>query len=51
MGRPKKPKGEHKEVFSARFTGNELEAYEAAAKKAGVGLREWVRDTLNKAAE
>jgi len=48
MGRPKLPKGEQKQVFSTRFTSDEISAYEKAAKAKGLGLREWVRETLNR---
>lgn len=46
MGRPKLPKGESKKVFTLRLSSDDLKTIEAAAKKAGVKVREWARDRL-----
>jgi len=51
MGRPKKPKGELKKLFSIRLDKHERKAVEDAAKKAGESPSKWARKALLKAAE
>jgi hypothetical protein len=51
-GRPAKPEGETLDAIipMTRCKASEREAYNAAAKRAGLTLSEWLRQTLNKAA-
>jgi predicted HicB family RNase H-like nuclease len=50
VGRPKMAKGEAKGVvMQTRIQPDERSAFEKAAQKKGLGLSEWVRQTLNNA--
>jgi predicted HicB family RNase H-like nuclease len=50
VGRPRLPKGEALgKPTPIRFQTDERAAFERAAKKEGLTLSEWVRQTLNKA--
>ena len=50
VGRPKMRKGEAKAVvMQTRVQPDERVAFEKAAKKQGLALSEWVRQTLNNA--
>ena len=51
IGRPKLPEGEAKKVFPLRLSTLERASYEAAAKRDGVSLPDWMRTTLTKAAK
>ncbi len=51
MGRPKLPKGQHKEHFTTRFTRDELAQFTLAARRANLSLREWVTAVLTNAAK
>lgn len=53
VGRPKLPKGESLDsvIPATRCKTGEREAFERAAKRQGLKLGEWVRQTLNKAVE
>ena len=50
-GRPSKPEGETLDALipATRCKTDEREAFERAAKKEGLTLSVWVRQTLNKA--
>jgi hypothetical protein len=50
MGRPRLPKGQQKKVFPIRFTAEQLAAFESAAKKKRLPLRDWIDSTLTEAA-
>jgi hypothetical protein len=52
-GRPLKPKGETLDAIipATRCKADERAAFERAAKKEGLALSEWIRQTLNKATE
>jgi len=52
-GRPPMPEGETQAAFipATRCKLNEREAFEQAAKKDGLKLGEWIRQTLKKALE
>jgi predicted HicB family RNase H-like nuclease len=50
LGRPKLPKGEAKKLFSFRLSKPERHQIEHAAKKAGVKVTKWARETLLQAA-
>ena len=47
---PKDPESVRSGVFQLRSTDSEREAYDRASKRAGIGLSEWIRQYLNKAA-
>jgi hypothetical protein len=50
-GRPPLPPGQAKAArFEIRLTEGEKAAYEAAARKAGVDVADWIREHLNEAA-
>ena len=51
MGRPVLPKKALRQVFSTRFTTEQIAAFEKAAKRDGLTLREWVEKYLVEAAE
>ena len=52
MGRPPLDPSETKnEVYQLRLTAAERGRWEAAAKRAGKSLAEWIRDRLNRAAK
>jgi predicted HicB family RNase H-like nuclease len=52
MGRPPLAPGEAKDqVYQLRLTADERASYEAAAKRAGKTLSEWIREKLNRAAK
>jgi hypothetical protein len=46
MGRPKLPKGKQRQVFSTRFTRDEIAQFARAARRAKQTLREWIASTL-----
>ena len=46
IGRPKLPRGEAKDLFSLRLSKDERHRIEHAAKKAGVKVTTWARETL-----
>jgi hypothetical protein len=50
IGRPKLPKGEAKTLFSLRLSKPERQKIEHAAKKAGVKVTKWARESLLTAA-
>lgn len=50
MGRPKVPKGKQKIPFPIRFEQDHIAAFERAAKKEKVPVKDWVTSTLTKAA-
>jgi predicted HicB family RNase H-like nuclease len=50
-GRPEKPEGEKLKALPVRCKDSERKAYEKAATRAGVSLAEWIRATLNEAAQ
>ena len=47
---PKDPESVRSGVYQLRLTDSEREAYDRAAKRDGVGLSEWIRRYLDKAA-
>ncbi len=49
-GRPRKKKSETLEPFSGRRLPAEGRAWKAAAKRAGLGFNDWLREQLNRAA-
>ena len=53
VGRPPMPEGEALDsiIPATRCKSDERVAFERAAKKAGLTLSEWVRQTLNKAVQ
>lgn len=50
-GRPTKPESEKLYPLPVRCKASERGAYEKAAERARVTLSEWIRKSLNKAAE
>lgn len=46
LGRPKLPKHKTREVFSLRFSSEEMAAMKRTAKRLGKKVREWARDCL-----
>jgi len=52
VGRPKKAKGEARvETVRVRATPDELRAFDKAAKASKLQRSEWIRETLNAAAQ
>ena len=52
VGRPKLPKGSSKaEMLRVRATPEELKAFDKAAKASNQKRSEWIRSTLNAAAQ
>lgn len=49
LGRPPLPKGQTKQVFTFRLSGDEMKRVENAAAKENEKPREWARKTLLKA--
>jgi len=48
VGRPKLPKGEAKvRIVPVRFTADDLNAMEAAAKASDKSLSEWIRSAIH----
>ena len=50
-GRPRLENGKKERLPSIRVTKEQLKAYQAAAKAAGVGIGEWVRRALDRASK
>lgn len=48
-GRPKLKASEKKQVFSLRLSAERLAAYEKAAKRENLNLREWMEKVLKEA--
>jgi hypothetical protein len=48
VGRPKLPKREIRNVIAIRMTDMEKRSYEREASDAGIGLSEWIRNTMTK---
>lgn len=52
VGRPRLPKGEARgKITPIRFQNDERAAFEKAAKREGLTLSEWIRQTLKQAVE
>ena len=50
-GRPKLPKREFRNVISLRLKPEERREYEDCAKRESESLSDWIRESLNRAAE
>lgn len=48
-GRPPLPKNQIKGVITLRVTPAEREEYESRARKGGLRLSDWIRESLNRA--